>query len=457
MNRTARVAPLPTTHRAATAAVLALVFGAAPLFVQSATAQSTRARAGRAVPTTIAIDQVEFQRSFQVRIDHAGAAVHINSGAQWVSPAHDGVTTKNWPVAYNMNTPITLKAQFFVAGAAPKGKVTITGTTTVGGKTLTLQAAGVSLVAGENLVAGFAPPTGKTATLPNMVTQMLLPSSPMTITWTVTTATNTTIPAGTSRHDLFVLYRASGSVFLTIVWHTTHGAEGKNTEADVAAGTWREFSPGGNGPVGSFRQKQLDPVSGNISNGRQLHYYDPNFVGIGACHATTTLELLTDAHSIGQCASWAHLFRDSLTAEGIISSFESIDASTIHPGATFVLVKNWNIAGCMPKTSRSEYAFELNEKDIATADGGGCDGMGLPGQGDLDPTSWHAQLFVVKYANHVYDAAYGIFQGDKATYQANLAAYMTRMVAAACTGQTPPSPSAPDVYRKFTADCHPGV
>ena len=177
----------------------------------------------------------------------------------------------------------------------------------------------MSLVAGENLVAGFAPPKGKTATLPNMVTQMLLPSSPMTITWTVTTAANATIPAGTSRHDLFVLYHANGSLFLTIVWHTTHGAEGKNTEADVAAGTWREFSPAGNGPVGSFRQKQLDPVSGNISNGRPLHYYDPNFVGTGACHATTTEELLTDAHSIGQCASWAHLFQDSLTAEGISS------------------------------------------------------------------------------------------------------------------------------------------
>jgi hypothetical protein len=457
MNRMARVARQLRTRRAMTAAMLALAFGAGPLFVESATAQPTRTPAARAARTAIGIDQVEFERSFQVRIDRAGAAVHTNAGAQWVSPNHDGVTTKNWPVAYNMNTPLALKAQFFVTGAAPAGKVTITGTTTVGGRELTLQASGVTLVAGENLVTGFAPPKGKTATLPNMVTQMLLPSSPMTITWVVTTAANTTIPAGSSRHDLFVLYHANGSVFLTVVWHTTHGAAGKNTEADVAAGTWAEFSAGGNAPVAAFRQKQLDPVSGNISNGAQLHYYDPNFVGTGACHATTTEELLTDAHSIGQCASWAHLFQDSLTAEGITSSFEIIDASAIHPGATFVLVKNWNIAGCMPKTNRSDFAFELNQHDIATVDGRGCDGMGIPAQGDPNPTSWHPQLFVVKYANDVYDPAYGILQNNKATYQRNLAAYTTRIIAATCTGQTPPHPSAPDVYRNFTGDCHPGV
>ena len=122
-----------------------------------------------------------------------------------------------------------------------------------------------------------------------------------------------------------------------------------------------------------------------------------------------------------------------------------------------MLVKNWNIAGCMPKTSRSEFAYELDQKDIATADGGGCDGMGLPAQGDPDPTSWRPQLFVVDYANAVYDPAYGILQGSKSTYPANLAAYVTRVIAATCTGQTPPNPSAPDVYRNFKADCHPGV
>ena len=116
MNRTARVARHVRAHRATTAALLALVFGAGPLFAQPATAQSPPTPARRAAPTTIAIDQVEFQRSVQVRIDRAGAAVHTNAGAQWMSPDHDGVTTKNWPVAYNMNTPIMLKAQFFVTG-----------------------------------------------------------------------------------------------------------------------------------------------------------------------------------------------------------------------------------------------------------------------------------------------------------------------------------------------------
>ncbi len=457
MKRGARAAGQLRTRSPKAAAIVALVFGVGPLMVQPATAEAARTATKRDAPTTIAVDRVAFDRSFEVRIDRAGAAVHTNAGAQWESPNHDGVTTKNWPVAYNMNTPITLQAQFYVAGAVPEGPATITGTTTVGGRQLTFQKAGVTLVAGENPVTGFAPPNGKTATLPNMVTQMLLPASPMTITWVVTTAANTTIPAGISRHDLFVLFHGSGSVFLTIVWHTTHGAEGKSTQADVAAGTWSEFSNADTGPVGEFRQMTLDPATGDIGDGPALHYYDPGFVGSAACDATTTEELLTDAHSIGQCASWAHLFQDSLAAEGIPASFETINASAIDPGATFLLIKNWQIAGCMPRTTRLEYPFALNQDDIATSDGGGCDEPGLPGQGNPNPTGWLPQLFVVRYANGVYDPSYGILQNNQATYQANLTAYETRMIAAICRGQTPPDPEAPDLYRNFAAECHAGV
>jgi hypothetical protein len=432
--------------------MVALVFGAGPLMAPPATAGAAGSIKPVA-PTTIAVDRVAFDRSFEVRIDRAGAAVHTNAGAQWESPNHDGVTTKNWPVAYNMDTPITLQAQFYVAGTVPDGMVTVTGTTTVGGRDLTFQKSGVTLVRGENLITGFAPPRGKTATLPNMVMQMLLPSTPMTITWVVTTAASTTIPAGNSRHDLFVLFHGSGSVFLTVVWHTTHGAEGKNTQADVAAGTWSEFSRGGDGPVGEFRQKTLDPVTGDIGDGPALHYYHPDLVGSAACRATTTEELLTDAHTIGQCASWAHLFQDSLAAQGIPASFETVDATAIHPGATFLLVKDWHLAGCMPVTTRAEYPLALNQDDIATAAGGGCDEPGLPGQGDPNPTGWLTNLFVVKYANSVYDPSYGILQNSAATYPANLSAYTTRMVAATCRGQTPPNPEAPDLYRTFTAEC----
>ena len=443
-------------HGPIAVALVAFVLGAGALALQPATAGAVRTATTGGTPTTIAVDRVAFDRSFEVRIDRAGAAVHTNSGAQWESPNHDGVTTKNWPIAYNMNSPITVQAQFFVSGAVPVGSVTVTGTTTVAGRALTFQKTGVQLVAGENLVTGFAPPAGKTDTLPNLVTQMLLPSNPMTISWVVTTGAKTTIPAGTSRHDLFVLFHGSGSVFLTVVWHTTHGAAGKNTQADVAAGTWAEFSTG-NAPVSFFRQKQLDPVTGNISNGAQLHYYNPDFVGTAACHATTTEELLTDAHSIGQCASWAHLFKDSLSAEGIPAAVEKVEPGAIHPGATFLLVKNWRLAGCMPKSGRVEYPFELNQNDIATAEGGGCDGSGLAGQGDPNPTGWLTQLFVVRYGNAVYDPAYGILQDSSATYQQNLNAYATRVVAASCIGPTPPNPNAPDVYRTFTAACHAGV
>ena len=437
--------------------MVALAFGAGPLIMEPATAGAVRKGTTGDAPTTIAIDRVAFDRSFEVRIDRAGAAVHTNSGAQWESPNHDGVTTKNWPVAYIMNSPITVQAQFFVSGAVPTGSVTITGTTTVAGRALTFQRAGVTLVAGDNLVTGFAPPKGKTDTLPNLVTQMLLPSNPMTISWVVTTGAKTTIPAGTSRHDLVVLFHGSGSVFLTVVWHTTHGAEGRSTEADVAAGTWAEFSNAGNGPVTEFRQKTLDPVTGDIGDGPALHYYDPSFVGTAACHATTTEELLTDAHSIGQCASWAHFFQDSLTAQGIPSQFETIQPGAIYQGATFLLVKNWRLAGCMPKSGRVGYPFTLNQNDIATAAGGGCQQPGLPGQGDPNPTGWLTQLFVVRYRNAVYDPAYGILQNNNARYQENLTAYATRMIAATCTGQTPPNPYAPDLYRNFTAECHAGV
>ena len=187
-------------------------------------------------------------------------------------------------------------------------------------------------------MTGFAPPKGKTATLPNMVTQMLLPSSPMTITWVVTTAANTTIPAGSSRHDLFVLYHANGSVFLTVVWHTTHGAAGKNTEADVRGRPWRSSPPAATLPSPHSGKSNSTRCPATSATGPSCTTTTPTSSGPGTCHATTTEELLTDAHSIGQCASWAHLFQDSLTAEGI-TSFAKSSHRRHHPGATFVLVK----------------------------------------------------------------------------------------------------------------------
>ena len=109
--------------------------------------------------------------------------------------------------------------------------------------------------------------------------------------------------------------------------------------------------------------------------------------------------------------------------EGIPSAVEKIEPSAIHPGATFLLVKNWRLAGCMPKSGRVEYPFELNQNDIVTAEGGGCDGSGLAGQGDPNPTGWLTQLFVVRYGKAVYDPAYGILQDANPTYQQNLNAY----------------------------------
>ena len=79
--------------------LVALVLGGGPLVLAPATAGAVRTATTGGGPTKIAVDRVAFDRSFQVRIDRAGAAVHTLSGAQWESPNHDGVTTKNWPIA----------------------------------------------------------------------------------------------------------------------------------------------------------------------------------------------------------------------------------------------------------------------------------------------------------------------------------------------------------------------
>jgi hypothetical protein len=404
--------------------------------------------------TTIAVYAIKFLNDREVKVDRAGQSTLENPGSEWLRTS---ATTRTWPVAYNTGTTMALKAAFFVTGPVPAGMVTITGTTTVEGTQLTLQKAGVTLKDGENIVLGFAPPAGKTATLPNEVTQMLLPGSPMTITWVVTTAGNATFPAGTSSLDLFVLLGGAGPVFLTVVWHTTHGAMGQSTTAGVVNGTWSEFSDGGNAPVASFVQKTLNAASGIIGNGHQLDYYDPGNIGFRTCKVTNASDLLRSATGIGQCGSWAHLFKLSLETEGISSTIEYDRFPVAADGKrVYFLVQNWKLAGCMGATGNAAFPFRLNQLTIRTAAGGGCDQPGVAGQGDANPTSWFGLHIVVNYNTALYDPSYGILQNSKPTFAGNLVAYNAKMVAARCIGDFPTEPTAPNVFPAFTASCAAG-
>ena len=113
--------------------------------------------------------------------------------AQWVdcSPAFpDGTPEKSWPVVFERGTKVTLsEVHLKVKDPAPDlGGSIITGTTTVGGVTLTFTSDAVSPAGGEFVIKNL---TSDNA-LPDTVNHF-----PMTISWTVKHYT-TTYSAGSS-------------------------------------------------------------------------------------------------------------------------------------------------------------------------------------------------------------------------------------------------------------------
>ena len=119
--------------------------------------------------------------------------------AQWVdcSPAFpDGTPEKSWPVVFERGTKVTLsEVHLKVKNPAPDlGGSIITGTTTVGGVTLTFTSAPVTPAGGEFVIKNL---TSDNA-LPNAVNHF-----PMTISWTVKHYT-TTYSAGSSTIPIYL-------------------------------------------------------------------------------------------------------------------------------------------------------------------------------------------------------------------------------------------------------------
>ncbi len=346
----------------------------------------------------------------QAITDFAEACPANKDSIEWkdCTPAWpDGVTEKNWPVAYVKSSPVVIKeARFKVRAPAPIIGATVVGIARVPGGVLRFLQAGVNQVGNELVIRNVA----SVGTLPDSVTTL----EHLAVRWRVKVRPRT-YDAGTSRHPVYVLLKEpTVPVYLSVADFTTHDASGKDAEANVAESIWTEFTDR------VVRRRELDPVSGAIDhNGLQLTYWGHPVCESGTgcsvigpavdcggsgTNATATPRLLGNAD--GQCGSWANFFRDSLATHGIPSTFVPLrsaygrygDAAAADAERVRVpfLVKKWSNFTDTGPTCAVPWNYESARDDA-----------GLPGQGNANPPGAFYNHFVVQYANNYYDPSYG--------------------------------------------------
>jgi hypothetical protein len=167
--------------------------------------------------------------------------------------------------------------------------------------------------------------------------------------------------------------------------------------------------------------------------------------------------MLAAADGNGSCISWSQLFHQTLKAQGIAGSqiFEIIPDTTVNPGATGFMVKNWNFDRHIRTGTNGINDTDTAGDDIALFPKGnpapnglpnqpcifpGPDGVlnstpggddtsqdglfpgthypyvwdldaidqdGIPGQGNPRPPREFVNHFIVKFGGQIYDPSYG--------------------------------------------------
>jgi hypothetical protein len=336
----------------------------------------------------------------------------------------DGVTEKNWPVAYLKNSLVTIKeARFKVKDKNPPFQnATVAGLAKLSnGQTMYFIKTGVKQVGNELIINNVV----SIGTLPNYVSALDNGNS-LKIDWTVTEGG--VFNAGSSNHPIFVLFSqpTTSPLFLTLVDFSSHDAEGKAAANDVANAIWTEYTDR------IVQRRELNPVSGQIAHfGSNLQYYTPWNLGTDdlfreklfdkfwttKCRIWTTAEILEK--TMGRCGGWAHFMEDSFKTHGLNASYQGLDdlPDFVRPadGSQFMLIKNWKFgtatgAGVFPylmevqKLSRGQNTLGLVflKKEFD-------DAPGAAGQSNPNPPGWfgigdHA---VVVYNGKIYDPSYG--------------------------------------------------
>jgi hypothetical protein len=365
-----------------------------------------------------------------------------NAGdAQWVdcSPAFpDGTPEKSWPVVFERGTKVTLSEVILkIKNPAPDlGGSIITGTTTVGGVTLTFTSGSVTPAGGEFVIKNL---TSDNA-LPNAVN-----SFPMTISWTVKHYT-TTYSAGNSTIPIYLTLAKPGyAPYLSLEALTATAAANQTTESGVFNSIWMNVFSAQGAAALHIHPQHLDPASGTVTpDAETLQYWTPwtlssDYVALDrqqTCSHLSTPELLRKL--ISRCGDWAEFMANTMAVQGITTVHPDDVLSPDVPGTfpkfpdaspprgaeflgEFMLIKNWTWPG--PATGADPNFPYLTTDTVRLAfrqpvpDTGNLgnnpefnDAPGVPGQNDPNPPGWfvYGDHEIDVYNNMVYDPSYGL-------------------------------------------------
>lgn len=384
-------------------------------------------------PFDAGIRRVDFTNNHEIRRDrfemetqHIMATQHINGfdadSVEWKDDDCDGTVDKNWPVAYQRNSQVTLNIELCVeikeAGVGPI-TATVRGVARGNGADLVFEKTGVTLVDGTNTITGLT----SQGNLPDTVTYI----EPLIIEWTVSTGTSSD-PAGASTHNVYTTFGEPGGqpLFFTVVHFTTHGAIGATTEQEAVDGIWLQIAgqvssqtPGFATP--QIRRREFDPMTGIIdTDGRALQYYNeviPSstladfFPFLGFNCKVGKLLIIGE----GRCGIWAEFMITTLDNHGIKANemglavaFDNVlDCPAFEPdlkiSQCIMLVKEWSFAESGGTTGDADYPFNWDEV---------VDERGAAGQSVENPQPWFWDHVIVEITineiSMLYDPSYGI-------------------------------------------------
>ena len=276
------------------------------------------------------------------------------------TPLPTGAKAKNWPVIYAEGDSLTLN-QVIVAenGQVPDPQLTATATVSgQGSASLTLAATPLSQAkagAGYELTGSdldFGP----------------LPSVPgrdtLTIRWTVTDVdSGVVVKSVTTSHAIYVtaghyvnpgLPSGENLPLETALDVGTVAAAGQSDAKGVFDAIWKKFTGL------KIEHPELNPATGEITDGKSLEYYNDGFGTISAGfngdrRGCTDVEQLI-LYGTGHCGAWAEFLALVLAYQGISAKVQGLGnvagADGFDPGPS--------AAGC----SASECAYMLVGKDL---------------------------------------------------------------------------------------------
>jgi hypothetical protein len=254
-------------------------------------------------------------------IDSATEYDYLNCG----TPVPSGSPAKVWPVIYAKGDSLALDAVVFAAnGQVPNPQLTATASLS-GSATASFSLHATALTqtkttAGYLLTGSSLKFTGPLPDVPGR--------DKLTITWTVTDlASGIALPTVTSSH---IIYLTAGKYaaptagvaphdeypFVTVLDTGIVAASGVSGEQEVFNAIWRKFT------TLTIKHPILDPVTGLVSDGPPLTYYNNGFTtlsdGFNGSRSTTCdllykFLLVNSAH----CGIWARFFAMVMAFQGI--------------------------------------------------------------------------------------------------------------------------------------------